>query len=157
MVVVPAEFTEMVAASQIVVRGTVTDVRAYETSGRRTIETLVTVRVAEAYKGGPGATVYVRVPGGQVGRYRRIMVGAPVFAMGDEVVLFLTGRAPAVPTPYGLTQGVYRVVRGADGRASVAPFPSTGPGRVVRGDPARRQIDLEAFAFQVRALIGAAR
>ena len=151
MVVVPAEFSEMVAASQVVVHGLVAEVRAYETSGRRTIETLVTVRVSEAYKGRPGPTVYLRVPGGQVGRYRRMMVGAPVFTQGDEVVLFLTGRAPAVPMPFGLTQGVYRVVRSAEGRASVTPFPTAGPGRVVRGDPARRPLDLAAFAAQVRA------
>ena len=35
----------------------------------------------------------LRVPGGQVGRYRRLMVGARV-REGEEVVLFLKGRAP---------------------------------------------------------------
>lgn len=154
MVTVPAQFSEMVAASQIVVHGQVTDVRPYETAGRRTIETLVTVQVVDAYKGEPGRTVYMRVPGGQVGRYRRVLVGAPEFARGDEVVLFLKGRAPAVPMPFGLTQGVYRVVRGGNGAAIVTPLVNAGSGRLVRGDPARRPLDLASFATRVRALVG---
>ena len=51
MVVVPAEFGEMVAASQTIVHGRVVDVQSYETAGRRTIESLVTVQVVEAIKG----------------------------------------------------------------------------------------------------------
>ena len=154
MVTVPAEFGEMVASSQIVVHGQVVDVRPYETAGRRTIETLVAVRVIETFKGQPGAIAYVRVPGGQVGRYRRVMVGAPQFARGDEVVLFLKGQAPLVPMPFGLTQGVYRVERDAAGRAVVTrPVPSRS-GPVVRGDPARRPLDLNAFTVLLRSLAG---
>ncbi len=55
MVVVPAEFNEMVAASQTIVHGRVVDVQSYETAGRRTIESLVTVQVVEAIKGNPSA------------------------------------------------------------------------------------------------------
>jgi hypothetical protein len=155
MVVVPAAFGEMVTSSQIIVHGRVTAVQAYETAGRRTIETLVTVQVEDAYKGGPSQTVYFRVPGGQVGRYRRVMVAAPAFARGDEIVLFLKGRPPAVPMPFGLTQGVYRVVRGGNGIAMVTPLVNEGSGRVVRGDPARRPLDLATFATRVRALVAA--
>lgn len=153
MVVAPADFSEMVAASELVVHGHVVDVRSYETAGRRTIETQVTVQVVDAYKGAPGRTVYFRVPSGQVGRYRRVMVGAPEFSRGDEVVLFLKGRPPAVPMPFGLSQGVYRVRRGGDGSATVRPLVHAGPGRPVRGDPARRPLDLDAFATRVRALV----
>jgi hypothetical protein len=162
MVVVPVEFHEMIAASQIIVHGRVVDVQSYETAGRRTIESLVTVQVVQAIKGdgvtGPGDTgrlVHFRLPGGQVGRYRRVMVGAPQCARGDEVVLFLKGRAPAVPMPYGLTQGVYHVSRAADGRATVMPTMIAGADRVVRGDPARRPIDLAAFTSFVRTVAGA--
>ena len=117
MVVVPAEFNEMVSASQTIVQGRILDVRPYETAGRRTIESLVTVQVVNAIKGQPGATAYFKLPGGQVGRYRRVMVGVPQLSQGDEVVLFLKGSTPAVPMPFGLTQGVYRVSRDASGRA----------------------------------------
>ncbi len=157
MVVVPAEFNEMVTASQTIVQGRIVDVRSYETAGRKTIESLVTVQVVDAIKGQPGATAYFKLPGGQVGRYRRVMVGTPQFTPGDEVVLFLKGSAPAVPMPFGLTQGVYRVSRDVSGRAMVMPAVAGGAGRVVRGDPARRALDLAAFTSMVRTIAGAQR
>ncbi len=114
---------------------------------------MVTLAVLEAIKGQPGTTVYFRVPGGQIGRYRRFMVGAPEFAAGDEVVLFLKGRPPAVPFPFGLSQGVYRVVRDGDGRSLVTPpIVSEAAGRVVRGDASRRPLELSAFTRNVRAI-----
>ena len=152
-VIVPADFAEMVAASQLVVRGRVVAVRSQMVGDRRTIESVVTVSVDDAIKGAPGSTVVVRVPGGQVGRYQRFMVGAPSFAQGEELVLFLTGRPPAIPMPFGLSQGVYRVSRGVDGRALVAA-PLLAEGRIVRGDPARRPLEVAAFVEQVRALMG---
>lgn len=152
-VIVPSDFAEMVSGSQIVVHGRILDVRSQMVGDRRTIESVATVAVTDAIKGEPGATVYVRVPGGVVGRYRRVMVGAPSFTPGEEVVLFLTGRPPSIPMPFGLSQGVYHVSRSADGRALVAP-PLPAEGRVVRGDPARRSIEVGAFVQQVRAVMG---
>lgn len=157
MVVAPAEFNEMVSASQMIVQGRIVDVRSYETAGRRTIESLVTVQVVSALKGQPGTTAYFKLPGGQVGRYRRVMVGVPQFTPGDEVVLFLKGSAPAVPMPFGLTQGVYRVSRDVSGRALVMPAIAGGAGRVVRGDPARRALELDAFTSMVRTIADAQR
>src|SRR5262245_29212087 len=155
MVVVPADFKEMVAASQTIVHGRVVDVQSYETAGRRTIESLVTVQVVESLKGAPGSTAYFKLPGGQVGRYRRVMVGAPQCARGDEVVLFLKGTAPAVPMPFGLTAGLYRVNRDARGQATVVPMVSLGADRVVRGDPARRPLELAAFTNLVKTIASA--
>jgi hypothetical protein len=152
-VVVPAEFTEMVIGSQVIVHGVVTRVDAQIVGSRRTIETVVTVQVLDTLKGTGGATTAVfRVPGGEVGRYRRVMVGAPSFREGDEVVVFLAGRPPAMPMPFGLNQGVYRVARGAD-RATVAPLVADDGARVVRGDPARRPLTVDAFAASVRAIV----
>jgi hypothetical protein len=152
---VPVEFGEMVRGSQLVVYGRVVDVRGQQTSDRRSIETIVTVSVAQALKGQPGATVAFRLPGGEVGRYRRVIVGVPRFTSGDDVIVFLRGAAPALPTVFGLSQGLYRVARTGDGGAVVAPAilaaPSTGAERVVRGDPARRPLSLDAFAREVRA------
>ena len=152
---VPVEFGEMVRGSQLVVYGRVVDVRSQQTGDRRSIETIVTVAVAQALKGQPGETVTFRLPGGEVGRYRRVVVGVPRFSSGDDVIVFLRGAAPAMPTVFGLSQGLYRVARAADGRAVVAPAilaaPATGAERVVRGDPARQPLPLEAFAREVRA------
>jgi len=152
---VPVEFGEMVQGSQLVVHGRVVDVRSQQTSDRRSIETIVTVAVSDALKGRPGDTVTFRMPGGEVGRYRRVVVGVPQFSSGDDVVVFLRGAPPAMPTVFGLSQGLFRVVRTADGRAVVTPAPLTAPAmgaeRVVRGDPARQPLPLDAFAREVRA------
>jgi hypothetical protein len=155
-VLLPADFADIVNGSQLIVHGRVLDVRAQETADRRTIESLITLAVIDSLKGQPGTSVVFRVPGGQIGRYRRIMVGAPVFVEGDEVVVFLSGRAPIVPMPFGLSQGVYRVIRDGSGRASVTPPPIMARGvaaeRIVRGDPARRPLAIAAFSREVRAV-----
>ena len=154
--VAPADFADMVTGSQVIVHGSVIDVRARAAGGRGTIETVVTVAVATPLKGDTASAVMFRVPGGQVGRYRRVMVGAPTFTPGEEVVLFLSGHAPAMPMPFGLHQGVYRVTRSA-GTAMVTPLVPDGAGRVVRGDPARRPLALDVFARNVRSIVERAR
>ena len=155
-VLLPADFTTVVTESTIIVHGRVVDVTSVLAGPRRTIESRVTVDVIDAVKGASTRSVTFRVPNGQVGRYRRILVGAPEFEEGDELFVFLHGRAPAVPTLFGLSQGVYRVSR-SGGTAMVAP-PVMARGvsaeRVVRGDPARVPIAVEAFAREIRAVLG---
>ncbi len=153
--IVPADFSQMARESELIVHGTVVSVQSQTAGPRRTIESVITLSVADTMKGTAGAQTVFRIPGGRVGRYRRVMVGAPEFQAGDEVILFLKGRAPAIAMPYGLSQGVYRVARRADG-AVVTPAVASAAGRVVRGDPSRRPLDPEAFARQVQeALTGA--
>ena len=130
-VIAPADFPAVVNGSQLIVHGRVVDVRSQMTAGRRSIHSFVTVAVDQALKGNPGPTVTFRVPQGQVGRYRRIIVGAPEFSVGDEIVVFLTARAPAIPTVFGLNQGVRRL----------------------RGDAARRRVALDAYRREVRAIV----
>lgn len=154
-VVLPADFIEVVRGSGTIVHGRVVDVRSVLVGPARTIESIVTVEVVQSLKGAPGASVSFRVPGGRVGRYRRVMVGAPQFEPGNEVVVFLRGQAPAMPSLFGLNQGVYRVTRDASAGAVVTPAPvvarSPGAERVVRGDPARQPMQLEMFLRQVQA------
>lgn len=153
-VVLPAEFSEMVDGSETIVHGRVVYVRSQMTAGRTTIESLVTLAVIESLKGTPVSAVTFRTPTGQVGRYRRILVGAPEFEEGDEVVVFLRGSAPMLPSVFGLNQGVYRVSRNAD-RALVTPVPVVGgsvAARIVRGDPARRPVPIDDFVREVRAV-----
>lgn len=156
-VILPADFSTVVSSATVVVHGRVVDVRSELTGAPRTIQSFVTVAVIEALKGQPAATVTFRVPNGRVGRYRRVLVGAPEFERGDEVILFLQGRAPAMPALFGLSQGVYRVARQADGRVLVTPPPVMTRGlaseRVVRGDPVRAAMPVEQFAREVRAVM----
>ena len=146
---VPADFGQMARESELIVRGTVVNVQSQMAGSRQTIESVITLSVAETMKGTAGVQTVFRVPGGRLGRYRRVMVGAPEFTVGDEVILFLKGRAPAIAMPYGLSQGVYRIARRAGGTV-VTPAVTAAAGRVVRGDPSRRPLDPQAFARQLQ-------
>ena len=150
----PPDFARMVRESELIVHATVVSVESRLAGPGRTIESLITVRVADTLKGAAVEETVFRVPGGRVGRYRRVMVGAPQFTAGDEVILFLSGRAPALATPFGLSQGVYRVSR-RSGVPLVTPLLENRPGPVTRGDPARRPPDVAAFARQVRTALAA--
>lgn len=156
-VLLPADFPTVVEGAALIVHGRVVDVRSELTGPRRLIRTVVTVAVIDALKGAPGATVTFTVPNGQIGRYRRILVGAPEFRNGDEVVVFLQGRAPGVPTLFGLSQGVFRVHRDPAARALVMPPPAMARGlaaeRVVRGDPVRQPMPIADFTTAVKSLL----
>jgi hypothetical protein len=154
-VLVPAEFREIVSGSQVIVYGRVIDVRAEWFDDRRRIDTIVTFEAGTYLKGGPGGTVTFRVPGGQIGRYRNLMVGAPEFQPGEEAVLFLQAEGPAVAHVFGLNQGVFRVRRdSATGRRVVMPpalmARGESPETVTRGAVDRQTLSLDDFAGQVR-------
>src|SRR5688572_16955826 len=83
-VILPADFREIVAGSQIIVHGRVIDVRSEWMDDRSRMESYVTVESATLYRGSPASTLTFRTPGGQVGRYKSVMVGAPEFRVGDE-------------------------------------------------------------------------
>jgi hypothetical protein len=151
-VLLPADFATVVNGADLIVAGQIVDVRS-QLTGDRSIESYVTLAVDQTIKGQPAPTVTFRVPNGTVGRYRRITIGAPEFARGDRVVLFLRGRAPLVPTVFGLNQGVYRIADGETGQLVLpALVESRGLGaeRVVRGDPARQPLRLAEFVQAIR-------
>lgn len=141
LTLIPADFNEMISGSQTIVHGRVVDVRAQTTTGAaRTIESVITIAVIDAIKGTAAREVRFRVPGGRLGRYRRVVVGAPEFVEGQELILFLRGSPPALPMPFGISQGVYRVAGG-----------------VVRGDPSRHPLEIADFVRQVRTVAGGPR
>jgi hypothetical protein len=153
-VIVPIEFRELVAVSSTIVHGRVADVRAQWVDGRRAIETFLTVDADDYYKGSGAGTLTVRIPGGQIGRFRTVFVGAPEFKAGDEVVLFLRSSGGRVSI-VGLSQGAYRVVADRSGRRVVASPVVMGrtdgaAEAVVRGDVTRRPLAVEAFRNLVK-------
>jgi hypothetical protein len=162
-VLIGADLGQLAHDAVAIARGRVAAVDAQWTPDRRAIETLVTLEVDTYLKGALGGTVQFLVPGGSLGRYRSIVVGAPQFAVDDRVVVFLGARGPSVPYVVGFSQGVFRVVRSGDGSTWLvtppAPIPSAAPVPVtiVRGDPQRRPLPLNDFEQRVRALAGGAR
>src|SRR5262245_17082722 len=161
-VLLPADFREIVAGSEIIVYGRVTAVRGEYSDDRSRIDTVVTLAAGTYLKGGPGNTVTFRVPGGQIGRYRNVVLGAPQFQNGEEAILFLTASGPSIAHVFGLSQGVFRVkVDGRSGQRLVVPpvlmSESEVAQLVTRGDPARRQLSLDQFAATVRQAVSSGR
>lgn len=157
-VVLPADLAELVAGARAIACGRIAEIRAEWADGRRRIDTFVTIEVATYFKGDLGRLVTFRVPGGELGRYQSLVVGAPRFEEGDEVVLFLSAHGPSVPYVLGLGQGVYRVLTDPQsGQPIVTPPPllSAGerPQRILRGDHARRPMPLDEFEATVRTIV----
>jgi hypothetical protein len=152
LTVKPLSFPELVTGSVAVLHGRVTDVHGRWTADRRGIESLVTVEALDYFKGNLGRRITVRVPGGEAAGFVNIIPGAPRFAAGDRVVLFLKGEGPAVPVITGTSQGVYRVATDArSGGPVVVPPLVEGPAASSpRGDPSRRPLPLPSFADAVR-------
>jgi hypothetical protein len=157
-VILPAEFREVVAGSTIIAHVQIADVRPEWADGRRRIDSLVTATVVSYFKGTAAAeTISFKVPGGELGRYRSITIGAPTFRPGEEAVLFLTAAGGSLHV-FGLNQGVFRVrpdpVSGR--RMVVSPVlmaASEAPERVIRGAASRRPVALEDFGAQVRRVL----
>ena len=142
--------------ARTIARGRVVSVEGRATDDHRGIETIVTLDVETYLKGALGPTLRFRVPGGELGRYRSVFVGAPQFAVDQRVVVFLGARGPSVPHILGLSEGVYRVVWSATSNSWVvtppAALPVTKVTPIVRGDPARQPMALGEFERRIRDL-----
>jgi hypothetical protein len=153
--VVPMTFEELVGEATAVVYARVADVRGQWTSDRRSIDSVVTLEALRYLKGDLGPGVFVRLPGGETGGVINVLPGAPVLRQGELVVLFLKARGPAISTPLGLGQGIFRVLRDPrSGTMLVSPPPlkASAAGRVIRGAADRRLLALDAFEASVRSL-----
>jgi hypothetical protein len=159
-VVVAADLGELSRDARAIAVGRVVAVDGRWTDDRRTIETIVTLDVDRYLKGSLGATLQFRVPGGALGRYRTIVVGAPGFVVDQRVVVFLGATGPMIPYVLGFNQGVYRIVASDAGAWMVTPpamLPTAGgTAPVARGDAARRPLPLADFESRIRVLAGSA-
>lgn len=164
-VVLPTDLGLLTRDARSIPRGRIVAVESRWTESRRAIETIVTLQAETYLKGDLGPTVQFRVPGGQLGRFRSITVGAPTFSVGQRVIVFLGARGPSVPFVLGLSQGVFRLVQSPNGW-TVTPspvLPTAGaprgarPAPVVRGDPRRTATPLVDFEQRVRTLSAGSR
>jgi hypothetical protein len=161
-VLIPADLGELSRDALAIARGRVAALDTQWTEDRGTIETIVTLEVESYLKGSLGSTLRFRVPGGDLGRFRSIVVGAPQFAVDQRVVVFLGARGPSVPYVLGLNQGVFRLAPAADNSGWMVTSPVLAPAtgvstRIVRGDPSRGPVTLGDFERTVRALAGGAK
>jgi hypothetical protein len=155
-VLLPADLGDLTRGAAAIVRGRVVSAEGRWTDDHRAIETIVTLDADNYLKGSLGGTIRFRVPGGQVGRLRSLFVGAPQFAPGDRVVVFLNARGPAIPHVLGLSQGVFRLSAVEGGGWTVSPppvLPASTARTLVRGASDRRPMALDDFERQVRQLV----
>jgi hypothetical protein len=156
-VLLPADLGDLSREAFAIARGRIvsSDSR-WTTADRRSIETIVTMEADSWLKRDLGRTLRFRVPGGRVGRFRSLVVGAPSFDPGQQVIVFLGAAPPALPYVLGLGQGVFRVASDRAGYvvtpSAVLPQPGP-PARIGRGDPARRVMALAEFEQRVRVLV----
>jgi hypothetical protein len=162
-VLVPAEFSEIVGGSEVIAYARIVDVRPEWADGRRWIDSVVTADVVTYLKGGSTPdTIEFKVPGGQLGRYRSVVVGAPNFTRGDEAVLFLKRQTDDIPAVFGLNQGVFRVrVDSVTGQRMVIPPPTIKtateePAVLKRGTLDRKPLEIAAFGARVHEAMAAA-
>jgi hypothetical protein len=98
--------------SDAVVRGRVRSLEGTRSPDGRRVFTLVDVEVTAAWRGAGQRTVRVIVPGGVAGDIGQRVDGAPTFAVGEEVVLFLHRAEAGGHRVAGLAQGKFAVAGG---------------------------------------------
>jgi hypothetical protein len=105
--------------SDAVVRGRVLSVTSTLSQDGRRVFTLVEVDVATSWRGRAPRSTLVIVPGGAAGGISQRVEGAPAFAEGEEVVVFLHRAEAGGYRLAGLAQGKFSV-DGADAAPDLA-------------------------------------
>lgn len=152
-IVAGLDLAQLVDRADRIVHGRVVSVVPVRVEGRYT-DSMVTIAASAVLKGAPVGEIVFRVPGGESGRFRTVVVGAPALRVDDEVVVFLAGAPPFLPHVVGFNQGVLPVVRDDSGRAVliVPPAAQSAGARSANAGGAARVMTLSAFAEDVRAL-----
>lgn len=106
---------DLIAQSTSIVRAKITGSRTSAVG--KDIFTYYQVQVSDTLKKGAILPAEFAVPGGVYGNLRQIAVGSPVFAEGQEYVLFLWTSRSGMTQIIGLTQGMFNLTQDASGAA----------------------------------------
>ncbi len=112
---------ELVERSDTIVAGEVLDTRSAWTADRREIFTTVTLRPDRRFKGSERSLIRFRIPGGTVGNTRLMVTHSPVFAVGEQALVFLAGASGRLPSVVGGEAGKRHVQVGEDGAETILP------------------------------------
>ncbi len=128
---------EMAQKSTAIVRGRV--LSSYAAQQGSIIYTHYRVQVSETWKGANAANLDVVVPGGAVRGLRQTFAGTPTLAPDTDYVLFLWTGASRLTRVIGLTQGLFTVMKTANGEVAFRPAATEAmidpaSGRLVRDE-----------------------
>ena len=112
--------TGLVDAAQLIVEAEVESATAFEASDG-IVDTEYHLQVMRTFLGEDLTARSIRLPGGVLEDGRGLILpGLPHPAVGERVILFLTGQGPSLRRmPVGLGQGRWRVVPGSNGELAV--------------------------------------
>ena len=137
---------DLALRSRAIVQGTVLRARTYWSPNGKLILTGTTIEVSESIKGAYSRTVEVTTVGGQIGDTILHVAGMPVFAPGENAIVFVE-QSGAYLTVFGLGQGKFTVKNGEVANVvSDLSFPDGGPGRVYR-------MSVQSFKNEVRSIV----
>jgi hypothetical protein len=150
-------FAELLSEADQIVVATVTSTTASQLP-QGPIVTDVRIAVLRNLKGpaNPGSTIEIRMLGGKVGAAEMRIADAPMFVLGQKVVLFIRGNGVEMFPFVGVQQGVFYVQTDAGGQDRVldaAGHPVTAIDDSVQGDPsgAATPIALEEFLLAIQS------
>lgn len=148
---------EMARRASHVLHGNVVAIDAAFTADGQQILTYVTLEVMESLKGPTSAFCTFAFLGGRVGDAAMVVVGAPRFAVGEEVVVDLVKMAPQRALPVetdlwlvGLGQGKWSVQRDRRGQTPIA---TVALGKAYRSRPGETIADTLPLAELRRRIL----
>ncbi|MGO9094595.1 MAG: hypothetical protein ACLQGV_05175 [Bryobacteraceae bacterium] len=100
---------------------------SYAAQSNSIIYTHYRLQVVEWWKGSGGEAAEVVTPGGVVGASKQVFSGAPQLVMGGDYVLFLWKGPSGLTHIVGLSQGLFKVGRDANGQVVATREASAGP------------------------------
>ncbi|HEY9231191.1 MAG TPA: hypothetical protein VIS78_03570, partial [Blastocatellia bacterium] len=102
---------DLIASSRVILIGDVQSVKAQWDADHQTINTYVKVNVTRLLKGQlQNQTIVFKQLGGRVGDEATVIFGAPEYAAGQQVLLFLDTRQDGTLRVAHLFQGKYEIV-----------------------------------------------
>ena len=148
---------ELIRQSTSVVLGQVGSQRTVQEGAL--IYTLHRLKVLKHWKGQLFAETEIALPGGSIGSLSQRFSGVPHLETGSEFVVFLW-RGPSGRTQItGLSQGLFALHRGADGRVILRREPGTdvvlAPGSGARVQNPAVEMPLDELVSRIYRVLGA--
>lgn len=146
---------DMIQKSTMIVRGTILPGTSAALRGAL-IYTHYQLSVTAAYKGTPGQTIDVAVPGGALNGLQQPVAGAPTLTAGQDYVLFLWTSKSGLTQVIGLSQGLMTVSANAQGQLIVSRGAATSPMVDSNGQPvtdSNFQMPLTQLAAKIQAAL----